>query len=66
MRVLTYIPATRGELNCVGFRGTACSVAADWALLFRVGVTTALVGVGSACMIFVVGKRKCVVSRDGS
>ena len=52
------IPATSEELNCVGVRGTACSVATGWALLSNVGSTTALVvvivmqkNVGSACVV---------------
>lgn len=57
--MFTYIPATRGVLNCVDFIGTACSVAAGVAVLFIVGFTTAVGVVGSACMVFVVGERKC-------
>ena len=57
--MFTYIPATRGVLNCVDFIGTACSVAAGLAVLFTVGFTTAVGVVGSACMVFVVGERKC-------
>ena len=57
--VFTYIPATRGVLN---FIGTACSVATGWAVLFRVGFTIALGLVGSACVIFVVGEKKCKAS----
>ena len=55
--MFTNIPATRGVLNCIDFRGTACSVATGWALLLRVGFTTALVVVGSACVIFVVHEK---------
>ena len=57
--MFTYIPATRGVLNCVDFIGTARSVAAGLAVLFTVGFTTAVGVVGSACMVFVVGERKC-------
>ena len=57
--MFTYIPATRGVLSCVDFIGTACSVAAGLAVLFTVGFTTAVGVVGSACMVFVVGERKC-------
>ena len=45
--MFTYIPATRGVLNCVDFIGTACSVAAGLAVLFTVGFTTAVGVVGS-------------------
>ena len=57
--MFTYIPATKGALN---FGGTACSVATGWPLLFRVSFTTALGVVGSACVMFVVGERKCMAS----